>query len=94
MARHKWAADRLWDGLVIPDEAEWDDGVEALDATPLTLEDLPADLQPEVARLAARVHELAGAASTAETIEEKSRIYGELLGMCAACHQSVKPSDR
>jgi len=93
MARHKWAADRLWDGLVIPDDAEWDDGVEALGEAPLAPEDLPADMQPEIARLAARVHELTDAATTAESIEERSRVYGELLGMCAACHQSVEPND-
>ncbi len=93
MARHKWAADRLWDGLVIPDDAEWDDGVEALGEAPLTPEDLPADMQPEIARLAARVHELVGAATTAESIGERSRVYGELLGTCAACHQSIEPND-
>jgi hypothetical protein len=84
MARHAWAVDRLWEGMVGPAEDRWRMGLEALAASPLPfkpLDDAPA--------LATRLRDLARHAlatrATAE-LDERTRLYGELLVTCAACH--------
>ncbi len=90
MARHQWAVDRLWEGVVGGSDRPWVAGLEVLSATPLPyspITDAPA--------LAARLQRLARTALTAhrdqtETLDERGRLYGEMLVTCAACHQKLK----
>lgn len=92
MARHRWATDRLWEGLVGPSSSSWRAGLDVLAATPLSfapVTDAPA--------LGAQLQQLAGTARTklrdgSETLDDRSRLYGEMLVTCAACHTSLAVS--
>jgi len=82
MARHQWAADRLWEGLVWTSDRAWCAGLEVLAAAPL-----PS--LPDVA--GARLQRLARAALDAasrDTPADRASAYGELLVTCAGCHAS------
>ena len=87
MARHAWAVDRLWEGMIGPDDDRWAAGLDVLAATPLPftpLTDAPA--------LAAGLRELARAQlanRSATGLDDRARAYGEILVMCAACHTSL-----
>lgn len=83
MARHLWAADRLWEGVVGDSDAHWRAGLDVLAVTPLPWSNLDAD---RVA-LAKQLQSVATRARTQPApIDERARIYGELLVTCAACH--------
>jgi cytochrome c553 len=87
MARHQWAADRLWEGLVGAEDDRWRIGLDVLSRTPppfSPLTDAPAlaDNLQERARKAL-------AARATETLEERATTYGEILVTCAACHTTL-----
>jgi len=88
MARHAWAADRLWEGLVGPADDRWSRGLVVLSDTPLpltTLTDAPA--------LGRRLQELARVQLTTRAttlLEARTSAYGEMLVTCAACHSSLR----
>lgn len=88
MLRHQWALDRLWEGLVGPDDARWIAGAEALSDAPLAPTDATdkgAGAIAEIARLADATHALGLEAREAKG-EARAPIYGELLTTCQACH--------
>jgi cytochrome c553 len=87
MARHAWAADRLWDGLVLPSNAAWEGGADAFAGVPLDTDDLAFDNPEGVRALANRTHELGRRAGLETEPSLRARTYGELLSACAACHQ-------
>lgn len=82
MARHLWAADRLWEGLVGASDHAWRAGLEVLAAQPLS--SLPDAAGPRLQRLAVA----ALAEVPRDTPADRARTYGELLVTCAACHAS------
>lgn len=90
MARHQWAVDRLWEGMVAGTDGPWVSGLEILAASPLpftTLTDAPA--------LASRLQQLAGDAlarhrDQSETLDSRTTTYGEMLVTCSACHSSLQ----
>ncbi len=89
MARHLWATDRLWEGMVGGSYKPWHDGLEVVAGTPLPIS--PATDAPA---LAAQLQALARRALVlqregAETLDERARLYGEMLVTCAACHAST-----
>jgi cytochrome c553 len=88
MRRHVWAAERLWEGMIVPSDKLWQSGAEVLTEVPLVPEEITADpsIRPQVQELETRVHELGAAAMKAGTPEKKTEIYGELLGTCGHCH--------
>lgn len=87
MRRHKWAFDRLWEGLVLPSDPAWRDGVGAFvelptcDAARASSQDLEA-----IRRARAQVRAQEQAAAQAATLEARARVYGALLPTCATCH--------
>lgn len=93
MAKHQWAMDQLWLGLVAPSKDVWIAGAEALADAPLTPEQLAEGqtLAPEITALTDRVHDLG---NQARDIPEGSgipgRIYGELLTTCETCHAALR----
>lgn len=91
MKRHKWAIDRLWDGLVAPSDTAWRVGAEVLLDAPLVPGDVAADgpIEPGLAQRIGRVHRLAGAARGARQPGERAALMGELLGTCAGCHRAL-----
>jgi cytochrome c553 len=81
MARHLWATDRLWEGLVGDADDSWRAGLDVLAATPLpwkTLDKGRAPLGKQLQRLADDARKAAR--------DDRPRAYGEILVACAACH--------
>jgi hypothetical protein len=91
MQRHQWAVDRLWEGLIGPSDNAWNRGMDMLVDVPLHADDVmsedSADADAaELDRMARRVHALTRRGTVATTPTERADVYGELLGLCAACH--------
>jgi len=84
MARHRWAADRLWEGLVGADDAPWHAGLAVLAATPLRWPELGE--RRSFARLLQQLADQARQRSTTDSLADRAASYGELLVICAACH--------
>jgi len=79
MARHQWAVDRLWEGVIGADDLRWNAGLEILATTPLP------EMHPKEA---AHLQQLAQAALTkpSPTSGDRAAAYGDMLATCAACH--------
>ncbi|MDH4350943.1 MAG: hypothetical protein OEW56_07330 [Gemmatimonadota bacterium] len=88
MIRHRWASERLWDGLVGPSDESWHAGVGVLRDVPLFTDALTQDVEQydAVTKLAWTVHDAGARANSATTQAARADLYGELLGTCAACH--------
>ncbi len=88
MLRHLWAADRLWEGLVVPSDEAWARGAAALADAALRPETLSPDLPlyPKIEALALRVHSLGDEGKTAVDTGYRIDIYAGLLATCARCH--------
>ena len=86
MARHRWAADWLWLGLIAPSDAAWARGVDALGAAPA-----PPGARGESYT---RAFTAAQDAITAATTEEaRGAAYGALVSSCAGCHDRTPTSN-
>ncbi len=87
MARHLWAVDRMWEGLVAPSDRLWQQGATALIDDPLFQgEDQAAG--PDVARLAREVHDL-GVTANGREADGRAAVYGRLLTTCTTCHRKM-----
>lgn len=90
MARHQWAADRLWRALIVPSNRAWQDALDVLADTPLPLDELAVDVRAdERARLNELARRLQTTARDGRPITDpaaRASAYGELLVTCAACH--------
>ncbi|MBX3269411.1 MAG: hypothetical protein KF729_04075 [Sandaracinaceae bacterium] len=89
MRRHAWAAERMFEGLVIDDVEHFRAGAAALREAPLAPAALGRDQAPpaQLAALSAHVHELSAEAEQAADAEARAAIYGRFLATCAACHR-------
>jgi cytochrome c553 len=85
MARHLWATDRLWEGVVGQSDESWRAGLDVLAAAPLPWSVVDADRKA----LARGLQQSADAARTAPAADRPRR-YGEILVVCAACHMATK----
>jgi len=88
MARHQWAADRLWEGLIGLSDEAWRDGLAILAATPLpasSMSDDP-DRQHRLAEYGRSLQRLARLAGVAADPAERARAYEGLLLVCTSCH--------
>jgi len=92
MIRHRWAADRLWDGLVGPSDESWQAGAAVLRDAPLFTDALTRDVEQydEVTKLAWEVHEDGALAYTTRDQGRRAEQYGELLSTCATCHNLLR----
>jgi mono/diheme cytochrome c family protein len=89
MARHRWAADRLWEGVVGADDGPWHAGLAVLAAAPLRWPELGdrKELALSLQRLAADARQR----SATDTVADRARGYGEMLVICTTCH-TAKPT--
>lgn len=85
MIRHKWAMDRMWEGLTGPSNTSWMAGAGALQDMPLEF-----DNNDQAEHLAQRVHELSKKALTVTGDRDRAQLYGDLLETCALCHATLK----
>ncbi len=86
MQRYHWAAERMWQGLILPSE-------EAIKESIAVIETLPAaDFHPEwmpalpaaAEQTDGNVHQLASLITT-----KRGWAYGSMLAACASCHQNL-----
>lgn len=89
MLRHRWAADRLWEGVVGGADEPWLAGLDVLAAAPLDW----GDRAKERETLARDLQRLADTARKQKsgTLDARATAYGEMLSTCAACH-TLKPA--
>lgn len=88
MARHQWAADRLWEGMIAANDARWRAGLEVLAATPV-----PISHAVETPLYGPRLQATAKAAlarGANATADDRTSTYGELLVTCAGCHRFLR----
>lgn len=88
MQRHQWAADRLWDGLIGPSDSAWNRGADMLVDVPLASDDvtIATEHHAEIGNITRRIHDLGGIGAGTVTPDERSKFYGEVIGLCADCH--------
>jgi hypothetical protein len=84
MARHAWAAERLWEAILGADDARWSSGLAVLADAPLP----PAVLSDggkfgrDLQAYARTQFDRRGSTS----LEDRGIAYGEILMLCAGCH--------
>ncbi len=88
MARHVWASDRIWEGMLGNVDEPWRTGLDVLAAAPLPT----GELGKERAVIAKRFQRLAVDARNqngAYALSSRAQAYGEILVQCAACHMAT-----
>jgi len=92
MTQHRWAADRMWEGIIGPSNEAWQAGALALQTTELSKEDIDQRLvvTPEMEALLVQIRTDAAAASSTSGSEERQKLYGRFLSGCASCHRDMK----
>jgi hypothetical protein len=91
MVRHAIGAEQMWEGLIIPSDHSWHDGATVLAQAPLKthLEDgmaIDSGTQARIDELRA----LARTARVARSHKDRARLYGQMIGRCASCHQDTR----
>jgi cytochrome c553 len=90
MARHLWATDRLWEGIVGAADDSWLEGLDVLAAAPLEHPQISGDRRA----LAKQLQQLADGARrlrAIDALDDRARAYGQILATCAGCH-AMRPS--
>lgn len=90
MARHLWAADRMWESLAAPSESVWYAAAEELMEAPLSSQELVGADHDLVNGLSGRVVDLAKRARDSVSWKERAAVYGEFLSTCASCHRAFR----
>ena len=88
MARHQWAADRMWQGIVGPDEDAWRDGTSSFAMAPGCGVDPDEPLSDYMSVLCEQLHGLARRAAGADDVDARAVVYGDFLTTCAGCHHA------
>lgn len=94
MQRHVWGAARLWEGLIGPSDSAWVAGARTLLDAPLAPEEItdrPADYRA-VQDYQRRVRELGRQAVEASYVQQRTRLFADLISTCAGCHVLVRRS--
>lgn len=93
MRRHVWATERLWEGIVVPSDASWKAGAEALSGEPFPKEVVNrGDVHGRSA--AARFKSLVAEAPSKKTQADRGQLYASLLETCSACHVVTRPTTK
>jgi cytochrome c553 len=92
MLRHRWAQQRLWEGLVTPSDRRWRMGARLLArdvAHPRGIA-TATSVNRDVLRLARWEIALGKKAIRAVTARQRTGVYGNLMGTCAGCHELLR----
>jgi hypothetical protein len=84
MQLHAWAAERMWEGLVVSDAERWKAGARVLYEESWVHS--AAEDDPKGSAFALHVHEAGMAAVLASNDVERAALYGQFLASCAGCH--------
>lgn len=89
MARHQWAADRMWDALVVPSDAAWEQAVAVLAEGTTEDEEFSegTTIPAEAVKLREEVHRQAQ--REVPTAPLRADVYARLLAACAQCHWAM-----
>lgn len=91
MARHAWAARRLWEGVVAPSDTAWTDGARVMLTSTIDLtRTTNAKPNADVAAFGEQMRELASRAADTEDHDARASLYGEMVVTCAGCHTIVR----
>jgi len=91
MARHVWATDRLWEGIVGGAADSWMQGLDILAATPLESPKIAGE-RVRYGQQLRRLADQARARRRTDTAADRARSYGDMLATCAGCHLVATPS--
>ncbi len=97
MARHEWASESVWMGLVGRSDDRWHEGLDVMAEPPLLPEAFTSDRARHagVERYARLTAALAARARRIDDDEQRAGAFAELLGACAGCHDLTRePSAR
>ncbi len=87
MEVHRWAADRMWEGVVFPSDERWIRGTTMFVALPgcgRVPPETPADeMEPRCRQVQVVVRQ----GHDPPTLESRAHAYGQLLATCAGCHR-------
>lgn len=81
MQRHRWAADRLWEGVIGNADKSWRAGLDLLAAKPLDQPANRAAFARQLQRLASQARQ-----PSSGPLVDRATTYGEILVVCARCH--------
>src|SRR5213078_2430356 len=84
MASHQWAAARMWEGLIAPDDGRWFDGARKLSGTSVAVAAESGSLG--IADDVSRMRMLATRGTKPGSAADRAQLYGDLLATCAHCH--------
>lgn len=89
MKRHAWAAEQLWIGIVFNSEPPWLAGADVLADHAIAGDELipGKSAAAEVDARARAVQRFGSRAKETFDTSVRARMYGQLLGVCADCHQ-------
>ena len=82
MTRHVWAADRLWEGLLMASDGPWPAGAAILAEDPLAGSTLSGAATRHAERLAALGREALAVTERGD----RAAVFGQVLATCGACH--------
>ncbi|MCB9712847.1 MAG: hypothetical protein H6712_03270 [Myxococcales bacterium] len=85
MRGHRWASDRMWEGLVGPSDERWIRGATMFVVLPGCDETMAGASEAWRAQCQ-HAESLARRGHVARSLEARSTIYGRLLTTCAQCH--------
>jgi cytochrome c553 len=89
MARHVWASERMWEGMVGPLDYAWTSGAEALREGWLDPQSVVSDADDRirVRELVRQVYEIGTQSEKASDPSRRAELYGEFLTTCIDCHE-------
>lgn len=91
-SRHGWAVDHLWIGLVKPDDAAWQGGLEAIRTPVFDLEGLgvPEESAGTVAAYGMILSNMAQEHVGSVDASGRAELFGRVVSSCAGCHDAVR----
>jgi hypothetical protein len=91
MLRHRWATDRMWEGLIGPSNAAWNAGAAVLKETHVDEADVAGriEMTPELRDLLGEIRRAAQTAEETQGYKERQLLFGNLLAGCAGCHRAM-----
>lgn len=89
MARHVWASERMWEGMVGPLDHAWVEGARELREGWLDPQEVVSDPgdRERVRELVRTVYEIGTRAEKVSDSGERAEIYGDFLTTCIDCHR-------
>jgi cytochrome c553 len=90
MLDHKWATERLWEGVTGPWDNAWERGADSLAVIQVFGEANPElILTDEMRRRENELRAIGEEAKTTTTLDDRAALYGRLLATCGGCHQLI-----